>query len=54
MVDNVFAAAGWWIPTLTTEDRVVVELNSRITADQRVDVAVLGVSDGITVVHLKR
>jgi hypothetical protein len=41
-------------PELDDEgDRVVLELNERIVADERVDVAMLGVSDGITLV-LKR
>jgi caffeoyl-CoA O-methyltransferase len=54
MIDNVLRGGRVVDPDPDDEgDRVVVELNTRIAADQRVDVAMLGVSDGITLV-LKR
>jgi predicted O-methyltransferase YrrM len=54
MLDNVLRGGRVVDPDARDEgDRVVLELNERIIADQRVDVAMLGVSDGMTVV-LKR
>ena len=54
MIDNVLRGGRVIQPDLDDEgDRVVVELNERIVADQRVEVAMLAVSDGITLV-LKR
>ena len=54
MIDNVLRGGRVVEPDPDDEgDRVVLELNRRIAADQRVDVAMLGVSDGITLV-LKR
>ena len=54
MIDNVLRGGRVTEPEADDEaDRVVLELNERIAADQRVEVAMLGVSDGITLV-LKR
>jgi predicted O-methyltransferase YrrM len=54
MIDNVLRGGRVTEPETDDEaDRVVLELNERIAADQRVEVAMLGVSDGITLV-LKR
>ena len=54
MIDNVLRGGRVVEPDPDDEgDRVVLELNERIAADQRVEVAMLGVSDGITMV-LKR
>jgi caffeoyl-CoA O-methyltransferase len=54
MIDNVLRGGRVLEPEPDDEgDRVVLELNQRIVADQRVEVAMLGVSDGITLA-LKR
>jgi caffeoyl-CoA O-methyltransferase len=54
MIDNVLRGGRVVQPDHDDEgDRVVLELNRRIAADERVDVAMLGVSDGITLA-LKR
>jgi caffeoyl-CoA O-methyltransferase len=54
MIDNVLRGGRIIEPDLEHEgDRVVFELNERIVADERVDVAMLGVSDGVTLA-LKR
>jgi caffeoyl-CoA O-methyltransferase len=54
MIDNVLRGGRVVEPDHDDEgDRVVLELNRRIAVDERVDVAMLGVSDGITLV-LKR
>ena len=54
MIDNVLRGGRVVEPDLDDEgDRVVLELNERIATDERVEVAMLGVSDGVTLV-LKR
>ena len=54
MIDNVLRGGRIVDPDSQDEgDRVVLELNERVIADERVDVAMLGVSDGVTLV-LKR
>ena len=54
MIDNVLRGGRVVDPDAHDEgDRVVLELNERVIADERVDVAMLGVSDGVTLV-LKR
>ena len=54
MIDNVLRGGRIVDPDTQDEgDRVVLELNERVIADERVDVAMLGVSDGVTLV-LKR
>ena len=54
MIDNVLRGGRVVDPDPEDEgDRVVLELNERVIADERVDVAMLGVSDGVTLV-LKR
>ena len=54
MIDNVLRGGRIVDPDAQDEgDRVVLELNERVIADERVDVAMLGVSDGVTLV-LKR
>jgi caffeoyl-CoA O-methyltransferase len=51
MIDNVLRGGRVVEPELDDEgDRVILELNQRIAADQRVEVAMLGVADGITLV----
>ena len=40
-------------PADDERDRAIAELNERLAADERVDVAMLGVADGITLA-LKR
>ena len=54
MIDNVLRGGRVVGPDPEDEgDRVVLELNRRVIADERVDVAMLGISDGVTLV-LKR
>ena len=54
MIDNVLRGGRVAKPDPDDEgDRVLVELNERIITDERVDVAMVAVSDGITLV-LKR
>jgi predicted O-methyltransferase YrrM len=54
MIDNVLRGGRVAEPDPDDEgDRVLVELNERIITDERVDVAMVAVSDGITLV-LKR
>ena len=54
MIDNVLRGGRVVDADLEDEgDRVVLELNERVIADERVDVAMLGISDGVTLV-LKR
>ncbi|HSF02916.1 MAG TPA: hypothetical protein VLA62_07895, partial [Solirubrobacterales bacterium] len=54
MIDNVLRGGRVVEPELDDDgDRVILKLNERIVADERVEVAMLGVSDGITLV-LKR
>jgi caffeoyl-CoA O-methyltransferase len=54
MIDNVLRGGRIVDPDGQDEgDRVVLELNERVIADERVDVAMLGVSDGVTLI-LKR
>jgi caffeoyl-CoA O-methyltransferase len=54
MIDNVLRGGRIVDPDAQDEgDRVVLELNERVIADERVDAAMLGVSDGVTLI-LKR
>jgi predicted O-methyltransferase YrrM len=54
MIDNVLRGGRVVDADLEDEgDRVVLELNERVIADERVEVAMLGISDGVTLV-LKR
>jgi caffeoyl-CoA O-methyltransferase len=54
MIDNVLRGGRVVEPDLDDEgDKVVLELNQRIVADERVEMAMLGISDGVTLV-LKR
>jgi caffeoyl-CoA O-methyltransferase len=54
MVDNVLRGGRVVEPDPDDEgDKVVLELNQRIVADERVEMAMLGISDGVTLV-LKR
>ncbi len=56
MIDNVLRGGAVLDPATTAPDRsdgdegtrAIVELNERIATDERVDVAMLGVADGIT------
>jgi caffeoyl-CoA O-methyltransferase len=51
MIDNVLRGGRVTEPDPEDEgDRVVVELNERIAADERVDMAMVAVSDGVTLV----
>jgi caffeoyl-CoA O-methyltransferase len=50
LLDNVFKG-GRVLDAEAESDRVVAELNDRIAADDRVDVAMLGVADGISLVR---
>ncbi|HXF00884.1 MAG TPA: hypothetical protein VN458_11135, partial [Solirubrobacterales bacterium] len=51
MIDNVLRGGRVTEPDPDDEgDRVVVELNERIAVDERVDMAMLAVSDGVTLV----
>jgi caffeoyl-CoA O-methyltransferase len=54
MIDNVLRGGRVVEPDPDDEgDRVVLELNQRVAADERVEMAMLGISDGVTLV-LKR
>lgn len=50
MLDNVFKGGRVLAPEQDS-DRIVAELNDRIAADDRVDAAMLGIADGITLVR---
>lgn len=50
LIDNVFKG-GRVLDPEEESDRIVAELNDRIAADERVDVAVLGVADGLSLVR---
>ena len=48
MVDNTLRGGTVLDPGDSDSARVTAELNDRLTKDERVDVALLGVADGIT------
>jgi caffeoyl-CoA O-methyltransferase len=48
MLDNVFMAGRILDPSVDEGTAVVAELNDRIAADERVEAAMLGIADGVT------
>jgi predicted O-methyltransferase YrrM len=53
MIDNVLHGGGVLEPGESESGQAIAELNDRIATDERVDVAMLGVADGVTLA-LKR
>jgi len=48
MLDNVFMAGRILDPSVDEPTGIVTELNDRLAADERVEVAMLGIADGVT------
>ena len=51
MLDNTLRGGSVLDPGDSDAARVTAELNDRLAKDERVDVALLGVADGITMVR---